>query len=215
MYKDRREAGTRLAAALSHYKGRKDLIVLGLPRGGVVVGYEIAQRLECPLDVLIIRKLGFPGQPELAIGAISETGTIVLNEEIIATYDVSEEYIKDEISRQTEEIARRKSLYRGGKALRPLNEKVVLLVDDGVATGATMKAAVSTLKGDATARLIVALPVASRPAEEEIKKMVNEWICLEVPEYFVAVGSFYQNFTQVPDEEVIELLKSGSLSDIS
>ncbi len=209
LYKDRKDAGKRLASKLTRYKDRENVLVLALPRGGVVTGYEIAALLNCPIDVLIIRKIGFPGQPELAIGAVSETGAVVLNEHIISSYGVSENYITDEISRQQVEIARRVSLYRGGKGIPSLDDRVIILVDDGVATGATMKAAVSTLKKEKIERLIVALPVASKDAEDQIKKTVDEWICLETPYDFMAVGNYYEDFSQVNDEEVVEILKAG------
>jgi putative phosphoribosyl transferase len=183
------------------------VLVLALPRGGVVIGYEVAKALNCLLDIIIIRKIGFPGQTELAIGAVSETGAVVLNEDIISTYTVSKEYIEEEISRQKKEISRRITLYRSGKGIPPLDGKIIILVDDGVATGATIKAAISTLKNEKILRLVAALPVSSKDAEEEIKKTVDEWVCPETPVDFAAVGNYYQDFTQVSDEEVVELLK--------
>lgn len=207
LYKDRSDAGRKLALKLSHYKGRDNVIVLALPRGGVVVGYEISVVLNCPLDVLIIRKIGFPGQPELAVGAVSETGTVALNNGIISGYNVTEDYINKEISRQKEEIRRRVTLYRGGAGIPPLNGRVIILVDDGVATGATMKSAISTLRKEKIERLVVGLPVASMEAEDQIGNMADEWVCLATPRDFVAVGNHYQDFTQVSDEEVVELLK--------
>jgi len=211
IFKDRKDAGMRLASKLLHYKDREDVLVLALPRGGVVIGFEIAKLLHCPLDIIIIRKIGFPGQPELAIGAVSETGTVVFNEHIITDHDISKDYIEREISKQKKEIERRVSLYRSGKSIPPLEGKIIILVDDGVATGATMKAALSTLKTEKLSRLVVALPVSSQEAEIEIKKMVDEWVCLETPEWFMAISNYYQDFTQVNDHEVRELLtKKGS-----
>lgn len=207
LYKDRRDAGRRLASKLILYKDRENVLVLALPRGGVITGYELARLLNCSLDVLIIRKIGFPGQPELAIGAVSETGAVALNEGIISSYRVPEDYIEKEISRQQKEIERRVSLYRGGIGIPPLEGKIIILVDDGLATGATMKAAISTLKKEKIARLIVALPVASRDAEGDIRRMVDECICLVAPYDFMAVGNYYQDFAQVSDEEVVELLR--------
>jgi putative phosphoribosyl transferase len=207
IYKDRKDAGLQLASRLTKYKDREDVLVLALPRGGVVIGYEVAKALNCLLDVIIIRKIGFPGQTELAIGAVSETGAVVLNEDIISTYTVSKEYIEEEISRQKKEISRRITLYRSGKGIPPLDGKIIILVDDGVATGATIKAAISTLKKEKIVRLVAALPVSSKDAEEEIKKTVDEWVCPETPLDFAAVGNYYQDFTQVSDEEVVELLK--------
>lgn len=207
IYKDRKDAGLQLASRLTEYKDREDVLVLALPRGGVVIGYEVAKALNCLLDIIIIRKIGFPGQTELAIGAVSETGAVVLNEDIISTYTVSKEYIEEEISRQKKEISRRITLYRSGKGIPPLDGKIIILVDDGVATGATIKAAISTLKNEKILRLVAALPVSSKDAEEEIKKTVDEWVCPETPVDFAAVGNYYQDFTQVSDEEVVELLK--------
>ena len=206
IFKNRKDAGIRLASKLLHYKDREDVLVLALPRGGVVVGFEIAKLLHCPLDIIIIRKIGFPGQPELAIGAVSETGKVVLNEDIISTHGVTTDYLEKEISTQKKKIARRVSLYRSGKSIPSLEGKIIILVDDGVATGATMKAAISTLKTEKLSRLIVALPVSSQEAEIEIKKMIDEWVCLETPGWFMAISNYYQDFTQVSDHEVRELL---------
>lgn len=205
IFKDRTEAGRKVAERLDHYRGRGDVIVLALPRGGVVNGREIAERLGCPLDIIIIRKIGFPGQPELAAGAVAENGAVILNERIVA-FGVPEEYIKRETERLKVEIDRRKGLYRGGKGIPHLAGKTVIIVDDGVATGATMKAAIQAVKEEGPARVVAALPVASEEAEQSIKKMVDEWICLQTPPEFMAIGSYYEDFEQVSDEEVIELL---------
>jgi putative phosphoribosyl transferase len=210
IFRDRRDAGARMASRLMHYKGRAGVIVLALPRGGVVNGFEIASRLGCPLDIIIIKKIGFPGQPELAVGAVAETGAVVLNERIASSFSVTREYIEDETERLKKEIQRRKALYRGGKGIVPLVDKTVILVDDGVATGATMKAAIAAIKDEGPARLVVAVPVASPEAEESIRKMVDEWVCLQSPEEFMAIGSFYEDFAQVSDEEVVELLKAAA-----
>jgi putative phosphoribosyl transferase len=207
MFNDRSDAGIQLASRLKEYKDKKGVLVLALPRGGVVTGYEIARHLNAPLDIVIVRKIGFPGQPELAIGAVSETGTVVLNDYIISGYGVSKEYIESEVSRQKEEIARRVKLYRKGKWLSGLEGKTVILVDDGIATGATMKVAIATLREEKLNKLVVALPVAPSSVAEEIEKMVDEFICIETPLDFMAVGSYYYDFTQVSDKEVVELLR--------
>lgn len=207
VYRDRKDAGKQLAGKLSLYRDKADVIVLGLPRGGVTVACEVAMALRCPLDILIVRKIGFPGNPELAAGAVSETGTVVLNEDIVSRYGVSRAYLEMETARQKEEIARRIALYRGGKGVPLLTGKTVILVDDGVATGATAKAAISTLKQEMIAKLVVALPVASLEAEREMAPMVDEWVCLQAPAGFMAVGNYYHDFTQVEDEEVVAMLK--------
>jgi putative phosphoribosyl transferase len=206
VFSDRREAGGKLAERLGHYRETQGVLVLGLPRGGVTVAAEVARALHAPLDVLIVRKIGFPGNPELAAGAVSETGTVVLNEDIVSAYGVTREYLDRETARQREEIARRISLYRGGGGLPPLAGKTVILVDDGIATGATVKAAIATLRHEKLARLVAALPVASPEAEQEISRLVDEWVCLHAPAGFMAVGGYYRDFTQVEDAEVIALL---------
>src|SRR5690349_21130591 len=153
LFKDRKDAGIRLAEKLSHYRKKDGVLVLGLPRGGVTVAAEVATALHLPLDILIVRKIGFPTNPELAVGAVSETGTVVLNEEIVAGYGVKGEYIARETARQKEEIARRQMLFRGGAGIPPLAGTTVILVDDGVATGATLKAAIATLRQEKLGRL--------------------------------------------------------------
>jgi len=207
LFKDRSDAALKLASKLMHYKDRADVIVLALPRGGVVTGHEISKVLNCPLDIIIIRKIGFPGQPELAIGAVAETGAVAFNEDIISAYSVPKDYIYSEIKKQQEEIERRKFLYRGGNEAPSLEGKVIILVDDGVATGATFKAAINALKTEKIKRLVAAVPVAAPDSAESIKAMVAEWVCLETPYFFTAVGSFYKDFSQVTDEEVVKLLK--------
>lgn len=207
IFKDRRDAGEQLASKLEDYKDREGVLVLALPRGGVVTGYEVASYLNCPLDVIIIRKLGFPGQPELAIGAVSETGTVVLNESLISAYGVSEEYIQEEISLQKAVIEKRVNLYRKGQRIPDLKGKTIVLLDDGAATGATMKAAISTLEKESIEKLIVALPVAPTETARELHQMADELVYLETPDHFMAVGSYYNDFTQVTDEDVIKILE--------
>lgn len=211
IYIDRKDAGRKLAEKLTHYRDKADVIVLGLPRGGVTVAYEIAAVLHCPLDILIVRKIGFPGDPELAVGAVSETGTVVLNEDILSGYGVNSAYIERETFRQKEEIARRIKLFRRGKGIPSLTGKTVILVDDGVATGATAKAAISTLKQEKIGKLVVALPVASPDTERELSAMADEWICLQAPAGFMAVGQYYRDFTQVEDEEVVAMLNNNKV----
>lgn len=206
MFQDRRDAGVRLAEHLKHHKDRKEVLVLALPRGGVVTGFEIACRLNVPFDVLIVRKLGAPEQPELAIGAISETGAVVLNRDIVAMLNVSQEYIEHEIARQKEVIARRVAQYRKGRSITGLAGKDIILVDDGVATGATVKAAIAAIKDERIRKLVLALPVAPPETAEELRGLVDEFICLDTPLYFISVGSYYIDFSQVTDDEVVALL---------
>jgi putative phosphoribosyl transferase len=212
MFVDRRDGGLQLAEKLGHYKGRKEVIVLALPRGGAVTGFVIAQTIGAQLDVLIVRKIGFPGQEELAIGAVSETGAVVLNQNIISYGGVTEKYIEGAVSAQKEEIARRIRLYRGGKQLEKLDGKTIVLVDDGVATGATMKAAIATLKEEKMERLVVAVPVSPRDTADELSAMADEFICLYAPSDFLAVGNYYRAFAQVTDDEVVKILKEARMS---
>jgi putative phosphoribosyl transferase len=206
IFRNRQEAGTALAERLQGYRGEEGVLVLALPRGGVPVAFEVARSLGCPLDVLIVRKIGSPGNSELAAGALSETGTRVLNDDVIASYAVPHRYIEEETERQRREIERRLALYRGGATLPPLAGKTVILVDDGVATGATMKAAIATLRHEGLEQLVVAVPVAPPDTAREITPTVDAWVCLETPPRFGAVGQFYRDFTQVEDAEVVALL---------
>jgi len=212
MFHDRKDAGIQLAETLKHYKGNSSVLVLELPRGGVVVGFEIARYLNVPMDVFIVRKIGFPTEPEFAIGSVSETGTVYLNQSVISAYRVADKYIADETAHQKEEIAKKVKLYREGKKIGGLENKIIILVDDGVATGATMKAAITTLKKEKIEKLVIALPVAPPSTAAELKEMADEFICLETPYDFFAVGSYYHNFKQVSDVEVIELLQKTHTS---
>jgi putative phosphoribosyl transferase len=211
MFTDRRDAGRQLAEKLKHYENRKEVLILALPRGGAVPGFEIARAIGAPLDVLIVRKIGFPYQEELAIGAVSETGAVVLNQRIISDGGVTNKYIEDEISAQKKEIDRTIRLYRGGRRLRfeEVEGQTIILVDDGVATGATMKAAIATLKEEKAKRLIVAVPVSPVETADELRAMADEFVCLHTPSDFMAVGNYYRDFTQVSDEEVAEILKES------
>jgi putative phosphoribosyl transferase len=208
-FHDRQDAGRQLAEQLTGSARRTGLLVLALPRGGVVLGYQIARRLQCPLDVLLVRKLGCPGNPELAAGAISETGTRLLNEDVIASLRIDAAYLAAETARQQEQISRRLTLYRDGARLVKLADRTVLLVDDGVATGATMKAAIATLQHEGLNALIAAVPVAPPDTAQEIAATVDAWVCLQTPTWFGAVGQFYDDFDQVSDAEVVALLRQA------
>jgi putative phosphoribosyl transferase len=207
MFKNRKDAGLQLAEKLKSYKNRKDVLVLALPRGGAVTGFEIARTIGVTLDVLIVRKIGFPRQEELAMGAVSETGAIALNEDVISYGGISKKSIEDAISVQKGEIARRIGLYRGGEGLEKREGKTIILTDDGIATGATMKAAVATMKDERIERLVVAVPVCPRETADEFRAMVDEFVCLYTPADFIAVGNYYRDFSQVTDKEVAAILK--------
>lgn len=206
LFKNRTEAGEKLAHHLKEYAD-KDVIVLSIPRGGVVVGYEIAKEFNCPLDVIIPRKIGAPNNPEFAIGAVSLDGAFILNPEINKEI-LDKEYLKKEIEKQREEIKRRFKIYRGEKPFPDLNNKIVILTDDGIATGSTMLLAVKSLKEKAK-KIIIAVPVAPIDTYNRFLKIVDHFICLYLPEFFYAVGQFYEDFRQTTDEEVIKLLKES------
>lgn len=204
-FQDRYDAGRRLAAKLDKYRN-EPVIVLALPRGGIIPGYEVATALHAPLDVIISRKIGAPGDPEFAIGAIAENGELVINEEAVSPAGMLRDYISNEAKRQMVEIQRRKDLYRGGKPLPDLEDKVVILVDDGIATGSTLRAAVKAVKAEGAKKTVIAVPVAPPEAVDRFKKEVDEVICLYTPEDFMGVGRWYFNFDQVSDEQVREIL---------
>ena len=203
---DRADAGRQLAARLSAYADRSDVIVLGLPRGGVPVAYEVARRLRAPLDVFLVRKLGVPSHPELAMGAIAEGGVEVLSEDLIRDVGVPEALVRQVAVRERLELDRRDTLYRGGRTLPPVRGHIVILIDDGLATGSTMQAAVTALRRLDPARIIVAVPVGARDTCTRIGRLADEVVCLAMPEPFQAVGLWYQRFAQTTDEEVQRLL---------
>ncbi len=207
IFQNRQEAGRLLAAELAEYRG-SDAIVLALPRGGVVVGYEIAKALGLSLDVTITRKIGAPGNPEYAIGAVSETGEVQLNREEIAYFGIPPAYVDDEIARQREEIARRARLYRGSRGLPSVTGRHAIVVDDGIATGFTMFATLRALKAQRPAQLIVAVPVGPPSTIKALAKEVDKVVCLATPEPFIAVGAWYHNFDQISDEEVRNYLQA-------
>ncbi len=206
MFADREEAGRLLARRLEDLRGDPTVIVLGIPRGGVVVAAEIARHLGAPLDVYITRKLGAPGNPELAIGAVAEDGTLVVDPETISMLRVSEAYLEAERERQQEEIRRRAQRYRGARPPLSLAGRRVVLVDDGVATGRTLEAAIRALRQHPIAELILAVPVGPPSTIERLRPLVDRLEVLETPELFWAVGMFYQDFHQVSDSEVESLL---------
>lgn len=207
-FTDRIDAGKRLALVLKDFSGKKG-IVLAIPRGGVVVGYEIAKVINLPLDVIIPRKIGAPDNPELAIGAVAEDGRAILDNHLIAYLGVSKEYIKEETERQKKEIERRLKLYRQNTSYPNLKGLDVIVVDDGIATGSTMKAALASVKNRGAASVTVAVPVGPPSTIEELNEIADRVVCLYTPEYFQAIGEFYSNFSQTEDEEVIKLLRES------
>ncbi len=206
---DRAEGGKFLAKKLIAYKGRADVIVLALPRGGVVVGYEVAKALRVPLDVLIVRKLGVPGHEELAMGAIATGGICVMNEDLLSHLTVSQAAIESVLERERQELKRREEAYRGNHSAPEVQGKIILLVDDGIATGTTMRSAVEALKKQHPAKIIVAVPVAAQSSCDEFDTGDDQetCACLLTPESFQAVGEWYQDFNQTTDEEVKEFLQ--------
>jgi putative phosphoribosyl transferase len=206
LFRDRSEAGRWLAERLQAYAGRPDVIVLALPRGGVPVAFELAQSLHAPLDVFLVRKLGLPGQEELAMGAIASGGVRVLNDDVVGALNVPASVI-DRVAREEErELRRREQSYRGARPAPDVRGKVVILVDDGLATGSTMRAAVRAVKQMQPARVVVAVPVAAQSTRDDIGEEVDEIVCSVPPEPFLAVGRWYQDFSQTTDEEVHDLL---------
>lgn len=206
VFSNRAEAGQLLAEKLVEYADRDDVVVLGLPRGGVPVAYEVARRLRAPLDVFSVRKLGVPGFEELAAGAIASGGVRVLNEDVLRSLPRAEEIIEVVTKRETAELELREQRYRDGRPAPELRGRIVILVDDGLATGATMRAAVQALRQRRAAKIIVAVPVGPPDTCHEFQALADESICLQAPEFFQAVGQFYEDFSQTSDDEVRDLL---------
>jgi predicted phosphoribosyltransferase len=205
-FRDRREAGRLLATKLAAYANRPDVIVLALPRGGVPVAYEVARALNAPLDIFLVRKLGVPGYEELAMGAIATGGVRVLNDQLVGGLRIPD-YVVDEVAAsEQQELARRERLYRGDRPPPDVRGRTVILVDDGLATGATMLAAVKALRQQQPARIVVAVPTASPETCEQLRAEVDDIMCAITPEPFHAVGLWYEDFSQTTDEEVRDLL---------
>jgi putative phosphoribosyl transferase len=209
-FANRTEAGQQLADKLEKYADRDDVIVLGLPRGGVPVANEVATRLRAPLDVFIVRKLGVPGFEELAAGAIASGGVRVLNEDVMRAIPHADAAIEMVTARETRELQRREQAYRDGRPPPTLRDLIAILVDDGLATGATMRAAVKALRQCGAAKIVVAVPVGPSDTCHEIEEQADETICLSTPEFFQAVGQYYEDFSQTTDEDVRELLTSAA-----
>ncbi|MGH2426498.1 MAG: phosphoribosyltransferase [bacterium] len=205
-FQDRREAGRQLAVALAAYRDRRPF-VLAIPRGGVIVGYEVAKALGAPLDVVVPRKLRAPFNPELAVGAVAHDGSVYLDSPLVSHLDVTEEYVREETARQLEEIRRRMQIYRGDRPPAVLEGTTSIVVDDGIATGSTMIAALRATRAARPAHLVAAIPVASAEGVAMLRREADDVVCLYTPPMFYAVGQFYVDFAQTDDAEVVELLR--------
>lgn len=212
MFHDRSDAGRRLAVKLAEYRDRDDVLVLAIPRGGVPVAFEVAQALHAPLDILLVRKLGVPGQRELAMGAIASGGIRILNRELIGELGISEEQIAETVAEQEAELRRREQQYRGARPDVTVQDKITVLVDDGIATGASMRAAIDALRTLHPKKIVVAVPVATFHADQEMRKAADEFVCVLRPESFFAIGEFYENFAQTEDSEVRALVERATES---
>ena len=209
-FRDRREAGQVLADRLTAYAGRPDVLVLALPRGGVPVAYEVARALGAPLDVFLVRKLGVPGHEELAMGAVATGGVRVLNDQVVGALGIPPSVIEAVAAWQQQELARRERLYRGDRPPPDVRGRTVILVDDGLATGSTMRAALAALRRQQPARLVVAVPTAAPETCDELRAEADDVVCATTPEPFDSVGLWYEDFSQTTDEEVRELLERAA-----
>jgi erythromycin esterase-like protein/predicted phosphoribosyltransferase len=212
VFRDRQDAGRTLARLLDHYRGRPDVVVLGLPRGGVPVAYEVARALEAPLDVFVVRKLGVPGREELAMGAIASGGVVVVNDDVVRGLGITPDVIQRVAEEEGRELLRREQAYREGRPMPDLTGKTVILVDDGLATGASMHAAITALRDYQPARIVVAVPAAPKSTCQELEAVVDEVVCATTPSPFLAVGASYWDFGQTTDEEVRDLLRAAATS---
>ena len=210
MFQNRTEAGRQLASKLLAYSGQADVLVLALPRGGVPIGCEIARALQAPVDVFVVRKLGVPWNPELAMGAVATGGVRVLEQETVRSLAIPNEEIAKVAAREELELVRRERAYRGGRALLPIAGKKVILVDDGIATGSTIRAGVAALRKLKPARIVIAAPVAPRATCALLRKLADEVVCAIEAEDFFAIGEWYEDFTQLSDADVQNLLENAS-----
>ena len=206
IFKDRIDAGEKLAKALEKFKSSKDAIVLGLPRGGMVVADVVVRKLNLPLDLIVSRKIGAPGNPEFAVGAITEDGEIVLNKEVVEDHKVDDDYIERTANEEKKEAERILKTYRGDRVKLDLSGKTVIMVDDGIATGLTMEAAIKSVKKKGAKKVVVAVPCSAESSLRRIENIVDEVVCLYVPPFFGAVGAFYEVFGQPSDDEVVEIM---------
>jgi len=207
LFRDRVDAGQHLAGKLKKYADRDDVVVLALPRGGVPVASEVARELAAPMDVFLVRKLGVPGQEELAMGAIASGGVRVLNEAVVRGLGISDEIIEAVTEKEQRELQRRERAYRADRALPDVRDRIVILIDDGLATGSTMRAAVAALRKRHPGRIVVAVPVGAADTCADLREEADEVVCVRQPEPFFGVGAWYQDFSQTTDEEVRDLLR--------
>jgi len=210
-FRDRTEAGQLLATQLSHYANRSDVRVVALPRGGVPVAYEIAQALKVDLDICLVRKLGVPGHPELAMGAIALGGVRVMNPSIVASFHISEADVLRVAALEQAELERRDRIYRGDRPALEVRDRVVILVDDGIATGATLRVAIEALQPQNPRWMVIAVPIASPESHKLLKACVDEMVCWATPDLLHSIGQHYQNFSQTSDQEVCQLLERSAL----
>jgi len=210
LFTDRRDAGRKLAKKLGAYANRSDVLVLALPRGGVPVAYEVALALHAPLDIFIVRKLGLPGHEELAMGAIATGGALVINQDVVRTFNVPQGLIEAVAKKELKELERRERVFRGDRPMREIRGKTVILIDDGLATGASMHAAILGIRSKQPARIVAAVPTAALETCEAFKQKVDEMICATTPEPFYGVSRWYEEFSQTSDEEVQSLLEEAS-----
>ncbi len=209
LFRDRTDAGSQLRLALKSFYDDPVTVVLGLPRGGVPVAYEVARGLNLPLDIVCPRKIGVPGNPEFAIGAIGESGEGFFDEEAIVRLHIPQGYLEEEIARQRQISRDRVSTYRKGRSARDLRGKNTILIDDGLATGWTMRAAISTVRAEGASMVVVAIPVAPSETLADIRRLADEVVCLHTPDPFFAIGEFYSDFSQTRDEQVVALLQAA------
>lgn len=214
IFKDRRDAGRKLAQKLSAYANRSDVIVLALPRGGVPVAYEVALALNAPLDIFTVRKLGLPGHEELAMGAIASGGARVINQDVVRTFSIPQGVVEAVAKQELKELERRERAFRGDREMREIHDRTAILIDDGLATGASMQAALMGLRARDPARIVVAVPTAPLETCEAFQPLVDEMICATTPEPFYGVGQWYEDFSQVTDEQVQTLLEQASQQEL-
>ena len=209
MFENRKDAGEKLASQLQNYKNCRNTIVIGLPRGGIVVAFEVAQKLHLPLDIVAPRKISIPGNPEAAIGAVTSDGNEVFDQILISEFGIKQDYLDNEIAKEIKEAKRRIKLYRESREPLNLSGKTVIVVDDGVATGSTIAVAVKSIRSQNAKKIIIAVPVAPREFLKKIASEAEEIVCLETPPHFVAVGEVYKDFTQTNDDAVIRLMRKA------